>query len=103
MQLDPPVITPILKTSIGFDQRDPREWAKNVCVPTFLYQVRDDILTEASDMQTMFDNLSVADKQLVWIDGTTRRWDGYLYFQRHPEQILKWLEAHMSSAENAAS
>ena len=88
----------ILKTSIGFDQRDPREWAKNVRVPTLLYQVRDDILTEATDMQTMFDNLAATDKKLIWIDGTTRRWDGYLYFQRKPEQMLEWLESHMASA-----
>ena len=93
----------VLKTSIGFDQRDPREWAKHVCVPTLLYQVRDDILTEASDMQTMFDNLPVADKKLLWIDGTTRRWDGYTYFQRNPEQMLKWLETRMSATVNSGS
>ena len=86
----------ILKTSISFDQRDPRQWAKHVCVPTLLYQVRDDILTEASDMQTMFDNLPVADKKLLWIDGTTRRWDGYMHFQRQPEHMLEWLETRMS-------
>ena len=86
----------VLKTSIGFDQRDCREWAKSVCVPTFLYQVHDDILTKASDMQIMFDNMPIADKKLFWIEGTTRRWDGYAYFQRHPEQMLEWFAMHMS-------
>jgi uncharacterized protein len=32
----------------------------------------------------MFDNIPIADKQLKWIHGTTRRWDGYLEFQRRP-------------------
>ena len=44
-----------------------QEWARNVRVPTFLYQVRDDVLTHPSDVQAMFDNIPVADKQLQWI------------------------------------
>ncbi len=86
----------VLKTSISFNQRDTREWAKYVCVPTLSYQVHDDVLNTPDDMQTMFDNIPVADKRFFWIEGTTRRWDGYLYFQRHPEQILDWFASHMS-------
>ena len=86
----------IVRTSIGFARRAPREWAGNVRVPTFLYQVRDDVLTEPADVQAMFDNIPVADKKLAWIQGTTRRWDGYLEFQRHPEPMLEWFAQHMS-------
>jgi uncharacterized protein len=86
----------ILQTSIGFARRAPQEWARNVRVPTFLYQVHDDVLTEPADVQAMFDNLPVADKKLQWIHGTTRRWDGYLEFQRHPEPMLEWFAKHMS-------
>jgi uncharacterized protein len=86
----------VLRTSYGFARRAPREWAKSVCVPTFLYQVHDDVLTEPSDVQTMFDNIPVADKKLEWIYGTTARWDGYLEFQRRPEPMLEWFETHMS-------
>jgi hypothetical protein len=32
-------------------------------VPTFLYQVRGDILTDPSDVQAMFDNILVAEKK----------------------------------------
>jgi pimeloyl-ACP methyl ester carboxylesterase len=85
----------ILRTSIGFARRAPREWAHNVRVPTFLYQVHDDVLTEPDDVQTMFDNIPVTDKKLQWIGGTTRRWDGYLEFQRRPEPMLDWFAAHM--------
>ena len=86
----------ILQTSIGFARRAPQEWARNVRVPAFLYQVHDDVLTEPSDVQTMFDNIPVNDKKLHWIRGTTRRWDGYLEFQRHPEPMLEWFAKHVS-------
>jgi uncharacterized protein len=86
----------VLRTSIGFGQRVPVEWAKHVCVPTFLYQVHDDVLTQPNDVQTMFDNIPVADKKLEWIDGTSARWDGYLEFQRRPQPMLEWFEKHMS-------
>jgi uncharacterized protein len=86
----------ILRTSIGFARRAPQEWARNVRVPTFLYQVHDDVLTEPADVQAMFDNIPMPDKRLQWIYGTTRRWDGYLEFQRHPEPMLEWFAKHMS-------
>jgi hypothetical protein len=85
----------ILRTSIGFARRAPQEWARNVRVPTFLYQVHDDVLTEPDDVQAMFDNIPVPDKKLQWIGGTTRRWDGYLEFQRRPVPMLDWFAAHM--------
>lgn len=85
-----------LQTGIGFDRRNNREWAKNVMAPTFLYQVRDDVLTDPSDVRTMHDNIPLAEKKLRWIEGTTYRWDGYLEFQRRPEPMLEWFERYMS-------
>lgn len=85
----------VVRTGIGFAPRSPREWAKNVSVPTLLYQVRDDILTYPSDVQEMFDNIPVAEKKLHWVEDTTRRWDGYLEFQRRPEPMLEWFNTHM--------
>jgi uncharacterized protein len=84
-----------LRTSVGLEQRIPQEWAKNVRVPTFLYQVRGDILTDPSDVQAMFDNIPVAEKKLQWIEGTTARWDGYLEFQRRPQPMLDWFAQYM--------
>jgi hypothetical protein len=69
---------------------------QNVHVPTFLYQVRDDVLTHPSDVQTMFGNIPVAEKKLQWIEGTTARWNGYLEFQRRPEPMLEWFAKYMS-------
>jgi hypothetical protein len=28
-------------------------------------------------VQIIFDNLAASEKDLFWIEGTTRRWDGY--------------------------
>ena len=85
-----------LRTSVGLEQRVPQEWARNVRVPTFLYQVRGDILTDPSDVQAMFDNIPVVEKKLQWIEGTTARWDGYLEFQRRPQPMLDWFAQYMS-------
>src|ERR1700734_1760191 len=54
----------IVRTSIGFARRAPREWARNVRLPAFLYQVHDDVLPHPGDVHQMFDNIPVADKQL---------------------------------------
>jgi uncharacterized protein len=86
----------IVRTGINFARRSPQEWARNVRVPTYLYQVRDDALTRQSDVQTMYDNIPVAEKQLHWIEGTTARWDGYLEFQRRPEPIVAWLAKYLA-------
>jgi hypothetical protein len=85
-----------LRTSVGLEQRVPQEWAKSVRMPTYIYQVHDDILTEPEDVQAMYDNIPVAEKKLQWIEGTKARWDGYLEFQRRPEPMLSWFDEYMS-------
>lgn len=86
----------VLRTSFGFEARNNLEWVKNVSVPTFLYQVRDDLLTDPGDVRTMFDDIPVADKKLQWVENTTARWDGYLEFQRRPQPMLEWFDAQMN-------
>ena len=43
----------------------------------------------------MFDNLPIKDKDLFWIMGTTRRWDGYTYFSKSPTKMLAWFKKYM--------
>lgn len=85
-----------LQTSFNIDDFSPVPWAKSVMIPTFLYQVRDDLYTRPSDIQAMYDNIPVAEKELLWIEGTTRRWDGYAYFQREPRRMLDWFSRFMA-------
>jgi hypothetical protein len=42
-----------MRTSIGFGPCASQEWATNARVPTFLYQMHDDALTEPGDVQVM--------------------------------------------------
>jgi hypothetical protein len=60
-----------------------------------MYQVHDDLMTSPGDVQAIFDNIPIKDKELFWIRGTTRRWDGYNYFAKDPSKMLAWLEKHM--------
>ncbi|RXG11421.1 alpha-beta hydrolase superfamily lysophospholipase [Leeuwenhoekiella aestuarii] len=85
----------IMKTSFSIEDRNAGKWAKAVCIPTFIYQVNDDLLTDPADVQGMYDDIPLKDKKLQWIYDTTARWDGYLEFQRRPEPMLKWFDQHM--------
>lgn len=86
-----------LRTSFGLDDMSPVTAARDTCVPTLVYQVHDDVMTRPSDVQAVFDGIPERDdlpKELFWIHGTTRRWDGYLHFQRDPNRVLDWLAHH---------
>ena len=40
--------------------------------------------------------LGSKDKELFWIEGTTRRFkDGYNYFGRHPEEVIGFFDKYM--------
>ncbi|TDZ51510.1 hypothetical protein CTRI78_v007604 [Colletotrichum trifolii] len=85
-----------LKTSFKVDQMSPSSDAKHVRVPTFLYQVYDDPVTRPSDVQSVFDNIPIEEKQLYWIRGTAKRLNGYTCFQMEPGQFLEWLGDFMA-------
>ncbi|WP_033338088.1 alpha/beta hydrolase [Catenuloplanes japonicus] len=84
-----------LHNSAPLDDLSPVGPASSVTVPTLLYQVRDDVLTRPSDVQAVFDAIPIDDKDLFWIEGSTRRWDGYLHFAQHPARALAWFADHM--------
>lgn len=72
-------------------------WAPAVKIPVLMWQVRDDAWTRnPEDAQHTFDRLGSAEKEMVWIEGTTRRFkDGYNWFGRTPEKVLSFLDKHM--------
>ena len=84
-----------INTSFNFEQLSPVASARDVKIPTFIYQVRDDSMTKPVDVQTIFDAIAATDKELFWIEGTTRRWDGYNYFSRDPQPMLEWFGRYM--------
>ena len=82
-------------TGLNIEEMGPLAYAKDVHVPTFITQVRDDVMTRPSDVQTIFDRIPVKDKKLFWIEGSTRRFDGYNYFAKHPQPMLDWFDTYM--------
>lgn len=90
-----------LITSFKFDDMSPIPYAKNVHVPTFIVQVRKDALTKEDDVQAIFDNIPAKEKKLHWIEGSTRRWDGYMYFPNNPESLIEWFDRFMKAPAEA--
>lgn len=80
----------------------PQLFASEVKMPVLMVQVRNDSWTRnPEDAQKTFDLLGSKEKELLWIEGTTRRFkDGYNYFGRHPEKILALFDDHMKRAVN---
>ena len=71
-------------------------WAPAVTVPVLMWQVRKDVWTKPEDGQKTFDLLASKEKELVWIEDTTRRFkDGYNWFGRYPEKVLAFLAKYM--------
>jgi pimeloyl-ACP methyl ester carboxylesterase len=63
-------------------------WAPNVKLPILMWQVLDDaIINNPTDAQSTFDALGSNDKELYWIEGTTKRFeDGYNWFGLIPRR-----------------
>lgn len=76
-------------------EMSPHHYAAQVTTPTFIIQVRDDLWSRPDDVQTTFDRLGTQDKKLFWVEGTTKRFDGYNYFGEHPQQMIEFFDAHM--------
>lgn len=73
----------------------PHLFAADVKVPTFIVQVREDLWTTPEDGEKTYELLGTNDKEMFWIEGTTRRFDGYNYFGQNPERMIAWFDKHM--------
>lgn len=77
-------------------EMSPHLFAADVTVPTLVVQVREDLWTTPEDGQQTFDLLGSTAKELFWIEGTNRRFDGYNYFGTQPEVMLNWFDRYMN-------
>jgi pimeloyl-ACP methyl ester carboxylesterase len=84
-----------METSFNIDELSPLPIMKSIHIPTFIYSVRNDVLTKENDVQSMYDLIPITDKKLHWVDGTARM-KGYTYFQDNPKIFVDWLAEHMS-------
>lgn len=76
----------------------PHKAAPNVKMPVLMVQVHDDEWTRnPEDGQKTFDLLGSEEKELLWIEGTTKRFrDGYNYFGKNPDKIIPFFDKYMS-------
>jgi hypothetical protein len=82
-------------TSMELKDMDMPQCAWAVDVPTLLLRVRDDTPTTKGDVQAMFDAMPTEQKDVIWIDGTNRRIDGYNYLPAHPQPMLDWFQRYI--------
>ncbi len=82
------------RTGFHLSEQSPIEYAKSIHIPTLVAQVHHDTMTRPEDVQAIYDAIPVDDKKLHWIEGTTRRFDGYNYFGEHPEIPIDWFNSH---------
>lgn len=76
----------------------PHKAAPGVKMPVLMVQVlKDEWTRNPEDAQKTFDLLGSKEKELFWIEGTTKRFkDGYNYFGRHPEKVLGFFAKYMT-------
>ena len=80
-------------TGHTLEEMSPKEYVKDIGVPTLYVQVKTDPWTKPEDVQGFFDATSDP-KELLWIEGE-ERFDGYNYFGEHPEELLKFLAQYL--------
>ncbi len=79
----------------SLDEMSLHPYVKDIKVSVFYTQVHDDEWTKPEDVQTTYDLTPLNDKKLFGIEGTKRRFDGYNYFGKHPEQMIEWFNKYM--------
>ncbi|MCH9687391.1 MAG: lysophospholipase [Deltaproteobacteria bacterium] len=90
----------------GFGFADALRSIGHVRVPMLFQQVRDDVYTfdegtGLNDVQVIHDRCPTP-KEMIWVGpnepipfGTGKRFEGYGYFNHHPEQLLAFLARHL--------
>lgn len=84
----------------GFTNQEMRfhPYVGNVEIPTYILQVKEDTWSPTDqDVQVTYDllKLSAEDKKLLWIEGTTQRFDGYNYLGKQPQSMIAWFDKYM--------
>ncbi len=83
-----------LQSKYRLQDMSPRDYVKDIKVPTLFVQVREDPWTELSDITGFYES-STCQKEFLWLEGLTHRFEGYQYFGDHPEKMLLWLKKWM--------
>lgn len=69
----------------------PKEYVKDIKVPTMYVQAKNDPWTELSDIQGFYEGTPDNPKDFFWIEDTAHRFESYRYFEDKPEKMLDWV------------
>lgn len=93
------------KEQYGFGFADPLTNVKSLTVPVLFLQVEADeytfdVLSGVNDVQQIYD-AAPTEKEIIWVrpngenpHGAGKRFDGYGYFNKYPEELLAFLGKH---------
>ena len=97
----------VQREKFGFGFAEALEYVPNLTVPVLFAQVKKDVYTfnietGQNDIQEIMD-ATPTPHNIVWIGpdqetpfGTGNRFDGYQFFNKHPEALLEFLSLHTS-------
>ena len=80
-----------LQSKHRLQDMSPRDYVKDIKVPTLYVQVRKDPWTELSDIEGFYD-ATPTEKDFLWLEDLTHRFEGYQYFGDNPQRMLDWLK-----------
>ena len=73
----------------------PKEYVKDITVPTLYVQGRQDPWTELSDIEGFYE-ATQAPKEFWWLEATKTRPEAYQFVGEHPERLIEFIDAHMA-------
>jgi pimeloyl-ACP methyl ester carboxylesterase len=94
------LLFPVIRQFVNWQSKyplpdmSPRDYVKDLKVPTLYVQVKNDPWTELSDITGFYEN-TPSEKEFFWLEGLTHRFQGYQYFGDHPEKMRAWLKKWM--------
>jgi alpha-beta hydrolase superfamily lysophospholipase len=94
------IIFPMVKRIVNWrsehrlEKMSPRDYVKDLKVPTLYIQARNDPWTDLNDILSFY-NDTPEPKEFYWIENTKHRFESYSYFQDNPGKIVDWLNRWM--------
>jgi pimeloyl-ACP methyl ester carboxylesterase len=76
------------------DEMSPRDYVRDITVPTLYVQGRVDPWTELSDIQSFYDSTR-AQKEFWWLETTRSRLEAYQYVCENAQPMIDFIDAHM--------
>jgi alpha-beta hydrolase superfamily lysophospholipase len=80
----------VLRGAHPLGKMSPKEYAKDIKVPTLYVQAIHDPWTELTDILSFYE-ATPPPKEFFWIENTKHRFESYSYFQDKPEMMLAWI------------